>query len=86
MRFYPTRLHKGMVVGFIITFAIFLLCMFLFGCSQKVQHHHGSVDDRLREVRYYDGCNWVIKYPNGMEGRTSLGCSNIDSLNIKIKN
>ena len=30
--------------------ALALLCLFLFGCSQKVNTHHGSVDDRLRGV------------------------------------
>ncbi len=50
MRFYPTKLHKGMVVGFIIMGFIILLCLFLFGCSQKVNTPHRSVDDRLRGV------------------------------------
>ena len=50
MRFYPTKLHKGMVVGFIIMGFIILLCLFLFGCSQKVNTPHRSADARLRGV------------------------------------
>lgn len=50
MRFYPTKLHKGMIVGFIIMGFVILLCLFLFGCSQKVNTPHRSVDDRLRGV------------------------------------
>ena len=50
MRFYPTRLHKGMISGFIIMAALALLLLFLFGCSQKVNTPHRSVDDRLRGV------------------------------------
>lgn len=62
---------------------LILAACLLLACSQKVNTPRGSVDDRLREVRYYDGCNWVIEYPSGARGMTSLGCSNIDSLNIK---
>jgi hypothetical protein len=50
MRFYHTKLHKGMISGLIITAAIALLLLFLFGCSQKVNTPHRSVDDRLRGV------------------------------------
>jgi len=61
---------------------ILLYILLALSSCKAIDQRFGPLD---APIRYYDGCNWVIEYPNGSRGMTSLGCSNIDSLNVKIK-